>query len=261
MFFLSQEEMPGIALLFSQMESTMVWSCLQGEMGKAWADDANNPGCARIITGDFCFFAGNSKADGAEELIRELPEEHPSSFCLLVPPDEGWSRKIERIYGNKAKKTERYALKKEKYVFDCDRLFYYVRQLPNSYECSPITPALYKAVLREAWSADLCSQFTDEADYEKRGLGFAVLYQGRVVCGASSYTVFQGGIEIEVDTHPDFRRKGLAKACAARLILECLSRGLYPSWDAANRASLLLAEALGYHLDKAYVTYVVPCEK
>lgn len=148
----------------------------------------------------------------------------------------------------------------EKNVFDHDRLSFYVRQLPNGYECKPITSALYKTVLREAWSEDLCSQFTDEADYEKRGLGFALLHQGRVVCGASSYTVFRGGIEIEIDTHPDFRRKGLAKACSARLILECLDRGLYPSWDAANRASLSLAEALGYHFDKAYVAYVVPRE-
>lgn len=260
MVFISEKEMPGIAPLFAGVKESMVWSCLQGEMGRAWADNAQNPGCARIITGDFCFFAGNSEAAGAEELIRQFPEGNPSSFCLLIPPDEGWSGKIAQIYGDRAEKTERYALKKEKNVFDHDRLSFYVRQLPNGYECKPITSALYKTVLREAWSADLCSQFTDEADYEKRGLGFALLHQGRVVCGASSYTVFRGGIEIEIDTHPDFRRKGLAKACSARLILECLDRGLYPSWDAANRASLSLAEALGYHFDKAYVAYVVPRE-
>ncbi len=256
MVLISQEKMPGIAPLFTGMEESMIWSCLQGEMGRAWADTAKNPLCAGIITGDFCFFAGNSEADGAKALIRELPGETHSPFCLLVPPDEDWCRKIENAYGRKAKKTERYALKKTK-SFDFSRLEQYAGQLPPGYVCRPIAKGLYQTVLEEDWSADFCSQFVDEADYNKRGLGFAVLYQNRVVSGASSYTVFRGGIEIEVDTHPDFRRKGLAKACSARLILECLGRGLYPSWDAANRASLALAEKLGYCFDKAYVTYVV----
>ena len=95
-------------------------------------------------------------------------------------------------------------------------------------------------------SHDLCSQFADYADYERRGIGVAALYQGTPVAGASSYTVYRGGIEIEIDTRVDFRRQGLATACGARLILNCLERGLYPSWDAHSRASLSLAEKLGY---------------
>ena len=81
----------------------------------------------------------------------------------------------------------------------------------------------------------------------------AALYQGTPVAGASSYTVYRGGIEI--DTRVDFRRQGLATACGARLILNCLERGLYPSWDAHSRASLSLAEKLGYKLDRPYPAY------
>lgn len=51
--------------------------------------------------------------------------------------------------------------------------------------------------------------------------------------------------------------KGLAAACASALILECLNRGLYPSWDAANRESLALAEKLGYRFDREYPAYDV----
>ena len=39
-----------------------------------------------------------------------------------------------------------------------------------------------------------------------------------------------------------------APACGAALVLTCLARGLYPSWDAANRESVALAEKLGYRL-------------
>lgn len=42
-----------------------------------------------------------------------------------------------------------------------------------------------------------------------------------------------------------------------RLILECLSKGLYPSWDAQNKASLELSKKLGYHFDKEYTVYEV----
>lgn len=42
---------------------------------------------------------------------------------------------------------------------------------------------------------------------------------------------------------------------AARLILECLKRGLYPSWDAVDLRSVTLAEKLGYHMDRPYPVY------
>ena len=41
------------------------------------------------------------------------------------------------------------------------------------------------------------------------------------------------------------------------LILECLERGWYPSWDAQNKESVALAEKLGYHFDYEYVAYEV----
>lgn len=52
-------------------------------------------------------------------------------------------------------------------------------------------------------------------------------------------------------------RQGLAFACGARLILECLQRGLYPSWDAQNEGSLALARKLGYHFDHAYTAFEI----
>ena len=254
---ITQEEMPQIAPLFAGSQETMIWSCLQGEMGKAWADRALHPRCAGVISGDFCYLIGDSGIREAEELVQALPAEHTSPFLLIIPLSEGWDKRITARYGDRAEKTERYALKKEKDAFDRNRLASFVERLPQGYTLRRIDRSLYEAVLREEWSADLCSQFASYEMYEEKGLGFAVLHQGKVVCGASSYTVYQGGIEIEIDTRKDFRRKGLARACAARLILECLSRDLYPSWDAANRASLALAESLGYRFDKAYATYVV----
>ncbi len=51
------------------------------------------------------------------------------------------------------------------------------------------------------------------------GLGVVIRKDGRLAAGASSYTAYRGGIEIEIDTKKEYRRKGLACACGARLIL------------------------------------------
>ena len=75
--------------------------------------------------------------------------------------------------------------------------------------------------------------------------------------GASSYSGYQSGIEIQIDTKESYRRKGLAYICGAKLILECLERGWYPSWDAQNLCSVALAEKLGYHFDHAYPAYEI----
>ena len=100
-------------------------------------------------------------------------------------------------------------------------------------------------------------QYKNTDDYRERGIGTAVLFDGTLAAGASSYTVYQGGIEIEIDTKEEHRRRGLARACAARLILECLDRGLYPAWDAHNKASPALALKLGYHFDKEYEAFEI----
>ena len=97
--------------------------------------------------------------------------------------------------------------------------------------------------------------YGDYAQYRERGLGAVILKDGEPVSGASSYSGYLGGIEIEIDTRTDYRRRGLAYICGAKLILDCLERGWYPSWDAQNLWSVALAEKLGYHFDHEYVVY------
>ena len=57
----------------------------------------------------------------------------------------------------------------------------------------------------------------------------------------------------------DLRRRGLALSCGARLILTCLDRGLYPSWDAANLESVALARRLGYRPAGPYDAWELYC--
>ncbi len=240
-----------IAPLFAGWEESLIWSCLQGCMGEAWADDISRPKSARIILGDFCYFAGEVHSG----LIREKPAERESDFIIMVPSRQGceeWMGEIGRIYGEGCKRTERYAIKKEPGIFDRERLKGIAESLPEGYEARLIDEEIFQKTREEPWAADFTAQFAGYGDYRRRGLGVAIQKDGRLVSGASSYSVYQGGIEIEIATREDCRRRGLASACGARLILECLDRGLYPSWDAQNLWSVALAEKLGYHFERAY---------
>lgn len=234
-----------ISALFAGWEESMIWSALQGVMGEIAADDPENPKSARILLGDFAFFAGEpdrglarSAMDGRE-------------FLLAVPKNEGWAACVEAAFPQ-ARRIARYAIKKEPDCFDRERLREFARGVPAGYAVVPIDRALFSQVKREEWSRDFCANFNSWEQYARYGGGFVALYQGEAVAGASSYTAYRDGIEIEVDTREDHRRKGLALCCAAQLILSCLEKGKYPSWDAANRASVALAEKLGYHFDREY---------
>lgn len=70
-------------------------------------------------------------------------------------------------------------------------------------------------------------------------------------------TRYNEGIEIEVDTAEEERRKHLALIACSALIRNCLEEGLYPSWDAQNMDSVRLAEKLGYEFDHEYVAYEI----
>ena len=45
------------------------------------------------------------------------------------------------------------------------------------------------------------------------------------------------------------------ESAAAKLMLACLDRQLYPSWDAQNPVSDNLAKKLGYRFDREYPVY------
>lgn len=242
-----------IAYLFDGWDETFIWSCLQGCMGLAYSDSHTHPLSAQISAGDICFFAGEVNT----ELLLNRPENLQSDFVIFVPQNELWEKAIAHTYQEKALRCMRYATKKERDVFDEAKLRDIAARLPLGYVLKPVDHALYDEILSLDWARDLCSNYSSYEEYQSLGLGIVALKNGEIVSGASSYISFRGGIEIEIDTREDERRKGLASACGASLILECLKRDWYPSWDAHNSESLALAEKLGYHFDRAYPAFEI----
>lgn len=235
-----------IAPFYAGWDETLIWSVLQGHMGYALADDDETPTAAQLVLGDFCFFAGQPN----------IPFAAKAAAREIVLRDETWSDAIERAWGSLASRRLRYSIKKEPDVFSREQLQSYIDALPKEYTLCLFDEAICAQSLQEKWSCDFFSCFRSAEDFLTRGFGIAALHEGRLVSGASSYCIYDGGVEIEIDTAPEYRRRGLALACGARLILEAQSRGLYPSWDAYDLRSVMLAEKLGYHADHPYVIYV-----
>lgn len=258
------------APLFEGWQESMIWSCLQKVMGKIYTDSPEHPASAMALVADFCFFAGKPDA----ELVRywsglcmadaacdktEQRTHNDSAVCriIMVPRSRAWGELIESCYKDNAKRSVRYAIKKELDIFDREKLQAAVSALPEGFSLKMIDETLYLQCLEDPWCRDWVSNYADYAMYQKYGLGAAILKDGELVSGASSYTSYRGGIEIQIDTREAYRRKGLAFTCGAKLILECLERGWYPSWDAQNLWSVALAEKLGYHFEHKYTAYEV----
>ncbi len=237
--------------IFETWNETIIWSCLQGIMGEIYTNSAEDSAVA--ILGDFAFYAGNP----SEELVRFEPGSCKQNFMIMVPQNDEWADLIEKCYGANAKKVIRYAFKKEKDIFDTCKLEQVILKLPKGYDLKLLEEQEYDLCQSSRWANDLVSQFEDYMTYKELGMGVVVLKDGELIAGASSYSRYNEGIEIEIDTREDHRRKGLAYACAAKLILECLKKDLYPSWDAQNKWSVALAEKLGYHFSHEYIAYEI----
>ena len=233
--------------LFDGWEETLIYSCLQKVMGKVFVTEPDDPKSAFAFVGCFGFFAGDTD--------RELVENTPYGFSILVPQNEAWAKLIEDVYPD-AKKVTRYAIRKDT-RFDTASRKRNLLMLPGGYTLREIDEEVYDKCLTSPVTADFVSSFETKEKYLKYGRGMVIIKNDEIVSGASSYTRYKEGIEIEVDTVEQERRKHLALIVCSALILRCLEEGLYPSWDAQNMGSVHLAEKLGYEFDHEYVAYEV----
>lgn len=248
------QDMKYAEALFGGWDETIILSCLQKIMGEVFTCDTKNTfASAMAILGDFCFFAGEPEA----ELVMYKPESCGQDFIIMIPRNEYWAKLIEDCYKEKAKKVTRYAIKKEPGIFNEEMLAQAAASLPAGYSMKMIDEDIYNQCRQTGWCGDLVSQYKDYEMYEKLGIGVAILKDEEIAAGASAYSRYRDGIEIEIDTKENYRRQGLAYISGAKLILECLKRNLYPSWDAQNKGSVALAEKLGYHYANEYTAYEI----
>ena len=248
MIKLSNNQMYKIEHLFKDIKFYMGKSVLDGCMGEAYIDDLDNPTIAYLLVRQYCFIDGDSKSKSAKQALKTIPK----TAKRIIANDE-WSNIIESTY-NHFEKTKRYSLKKEKDIFNKQDLEKFSKILNPNYEIKWIDERIYQLI--KADNEDP-KQMLITDDYLNKGIGVCCFKQDEIVGICSSNIIYKDGIEINIRVKEGYKHKGIGTAMASKLILLCLERGLYPSWDAANLDSLGLAKKLGYNYDSEYTVYKI----
>ncbi len=254
MIELGKKKRESIQPICAGSRDVLLRGAMEGTIGRVWVPSLTGSSYCLVVVGDFAYLLGlPPKGEQALDLKGQIYESASQAF--IYPQNEMWADWIEEQFAGQQRLVVRYALKKDEHHFDLDRLRGYVASVPKGVRLRRIDERLYHLAMKEEWSRDLCANFESVEDFMKYGFGYVALKGRELIAGCSCYGVSEGMMEIEVDTRRDWRRQGLALACSAAFLLECLEKGLVPNWDAVNLQSVGLAEKLGYVFEKEYQVY------
>lgn len=242
--------------LFEGLEDSMVIAYLQGFMGDGFVDRMPDPRVAMITSAEYCFFGGDYTLPEAKALAEQLFDVTTLDQMIAIYPDKqtGWFELLMSLDQFRPVSLPRFGIVQRDYEFDTEKLQSIADTIPEGMKLVPFDEDLYNQAMSEHWSMAFCEAFSSAEDYLTNGFGFAVTENGRLVSGASTMTVYDGGTETQVATREGYGGRGLALACSAAFIIECDRRGMRPCWDAANEASLHMAQKLGYEYKGLYMT-------
>lgn len=232
----------------------LVRGAMEGTMGQVWVPKLDHSSYCLIHAGRFAYVMGlPPNGAGALDLKTQIYESCSGDF--IIPGDERWATWLEDEFFGLYRLVSRYALNKDEHHFDEAVLKEYEAQIPEGVCIKKIDEQLYHLALKEEWSRGFCGNFEDEHHFMEAGLGYVALKDDEIISGCSAYGFSEGMMEIEIWTRKDYRRQGLALACASAFLLDCLSRGLIPNWSPSNQHLVELAERLGYVYEKEYQVY------
>ncbi len=252
---LTAAQLPALLPLFSGSPYHKIArsACLGLVPCRAFADSAVTPSAAVLSLARFGIAFAAGDAAHAPALLDALRGGHP--WYEIADPPAAWHPALADSFPE-TYATIRYGFSEDPAAFDRDAL----RALavpPEGCELRPLDHALIDQALLMEWSEDQIGAFTSTGAFLRDGLGVALVRDGALVAGCASFCAHPDGYEVQIDTHPDHRKKGYAACVGAAFLLESLARGKVPCWDAANRASLRLARKLGFRLASAYTAWML----
>jgi GNAT superfamily N-acetyltransferase len=221
---------------------------VEGQMGRAFADDPGHPTAFCITVGPFWYFAGDANSPGGQALLQQFPAYH-----LLMPSPPEWIAAARQLFGDRLAPYTRYSFSAD--PLSETHLAKLFGHSPFRDRVVPLDGALVARLAAQPESYLETGDFDSPGDFLERGIGFAALMGERIMGAAYSSLVCSRGIEVSIYVEERFRQRGVGTALASRLLLECRHWGLRPNWDAANRESCRLALKLGYVLAEAYEAY------
>ena len=165
----------------------------------------------------------------------------------LVCLTKGWEEQIKAQYPDAAI-YRRTAMKPA-----CRFIIPENPELPEEYRLADMDEAAF-----EQHPFSHGKNYSGWAAFQAEGSG-AVVYRGReIVAAASSFLNVNKEVEMDVSTREDHRGKKLAIACVARMLQDCMKRGITVHWDAQNDVSRHLAEKFGFEAEQEYSVSWLP---
>lgn len=222
---------------------TAIDCVIEGQFGKAFVDGVDSPSAFAFTVGPFWYFAGAATGIAAHDLLSALPR-----YGLMMPSTPGWLEAARALHGSAWRVFSRYSfsaagLSRPKLATLLDAASLPVDALDPSTTARLASGAEPFLDLADFDSAD---------DFLARSFGFAAFDGDRPMGLAFASLVCSHSTEVSVFVDEPYRRRGVATAVSAALLIESLDRGLRPNWDAANPESCALAQKLGFTPVGAY---------
>jgi len=224
-------------------------SVLEGYFGVSHADSRSAPTVARLDSGAFTVLGKSPDAPAARALLRHAP------IYYVTPENDGWRRLLQDEFRGRIAPLRFTAF--SPHALDENHLEELVQRLPAGFELRRIDGQLAERVPSEMSNEYFFENFVSTEDFLRRGIGYCIVHEGRIVSAATSTAMCDGAIDVEIETTPDFQGRGLGTVVGAKLVSHCLQHGIEPHWLAANPESGRLAQRLGYVKGESYETLAI----
>jgi len=234
------EERADLAPLFADLvwPRSMIDAVLEGCVGTVTAGAGDAPGVAALHAQVFHLLGGDPSLPAAADLVQSLPAGQlvvgSAAWYALVK--ERRERAPESWYWRTYDHTR----------LDASELKRLAGGAHAAYEILPLDAGLLSRVSQNRDQTETEHAFRSDAELLESGFGYCAVQEDRVRSVAVTFTRSSSAVEAQINTHQEHRRRGLATATCASLVLRALEEGLEPHWSAANRRSEGLAEKLGF---------------
>lgn len=220
-------------------DSILLEACKNGEFGRVITN-----GSTMIYEAGFIYLDGEPDREYLLHTKEEAKWENRMYICL----NEMWEKELVRSFSDVVAHT-RYIMKQKQ--VDEEYLKQYIDAVTKEYVQTDFDEEIFSK--HPFWHG--CN-YASYQTFKNRGVGSVVCYKGEIVASASSYLTYKNCIELDVSTVEEHRKKGLAMACCASVLLQSKKKGYEVHWDAQNETSKCMAMRLGYELEKEYVAYI-----
>lgn len=239
-----QDKREDLLFLFNEHRyfDAIVFGLLVSDLGEVFVDDLKNPKNAMLMFGErptVISLGGSGEGKTAKELISKISNK-TGFFC----PNDTWKELLIKRFGDKLQFKPRTKLSSTS--LDINHIRKLKENILKGYEIVKINEEIIEKF--EENTKRKIIRFVGSLEYfKKNGFGFCVLRDGKVVGDVTNGgLLFENTFELDIEIHPDHRRKGLATVLCTHLIEYSLENGYDPRWDAANKPSVDLALKLGY---------------